>query len=269
MIPFKSNNCLIGSWNDRALQYKQALLDFVKQHRVNFQQGSINVKNDNHQRYWEYATALAFTNPRADHEGRSVRALDAGGANSLLSWYLASVDVDVISTDVIAKNVKDGENNRKHFKLLDNIEFANEDVSKGERNEEFDYVYCINVIEHVMEHSRGDKFKPGTHTYWGNNKRQYTPSTNEIKKEQLFAQGLAKALKPGGVLALTYDYKSFGVYKCQPKCAYMRGLEDVQTRIIEPSGLNIFGDGLDFTEDLTEKKRSASTGIIFLQKNAT
>ncbi len=260
MIPFTSNNCLIGSWSDTALQFKKQLLKFVQDHKaITFQQGSVNINMPDHQRYWEYGHALAFTQPVGK------RVLDAGGANSLLSWYLATIGVDVVSIDLIEKNIRQGLMNNKRLKL-DNISFLNQDVNKMKYEDEFDYVYCINVIEHVMEHARGGGFKPGLTVFWNGS---YKPSEIEIETEQTFVKNLAKCLKPGGVLALSYDYKKFGRYRCQPRCAYMRSPGDVQSRIIEPSGLNIFGDTLDFTEDLAEGKRSASAGMIFLQKNAT
>ena len=115
-----------------------------------------------------------------------------------------------------------------------------------------------------MEHAR-PKFKPGKDAYWGGGK-QHEPSDIEVNAEKTFVCSLVKCLKPGGVLVISYDYKSFGRYRCQPKCAYMRGPKDVRDRIIETSRLEIFGDEPDFTEDLESGSRLAATGIVFLQK---
>lgn len=258
MITLSSINCLIGSWNYNNRLKKRELLEFVARHnKVQFQQGSINTGNKDHGRYWEYATALGFTQAENKH------VLDVGGANSLLSWYLGSIGANVISIDLVKSNVNKAVQNNRRFGF-DNVEILQADVMKVEFPHQFDYVYCINVIEHVMEHAR-PKFKPGKDAYWGGTK-QYTPSEVEVKAEQTFIESMVNCLKSGGVLVVSYDYKSFGRYRCQPKCAYMRGPEDVNKRIIEASGLKVFGDMPDFTEDLEAGSRLASTGIIFLEK---
>lgn len=247
-------NRLIGTWDDSSRFIRQTLWKFVQNQKgVVFQQGALNQSHSrDHSRYWEYATALAHSPAPADK-----RVLDAGGANSVLTWYLGLLDAAVVSTDVMKKNVDRGNENNKKFKL--DVEHVVADASKPEWQIGFDCVYCINVIEHVMEHARPN-FKPGVQAYWN-----HTPTKKEVDAEQSFVRGLADSLISGGTLVISYDYKSFGRYKCQPKCAYMRGPEDVEKRIIEPSGLKPIGH-LDFTEDLEPGGRLASTGILFLQK---
>jgi len=113
MIPFTSNNCLIGSWSKKALYFRTQLLEFVRGHKVSFQQGSLNSKNsDNHQRYWEYANVIALTEPGGKH------VLDAGGANSPLSWYLAVIGADVVSIDLIDKNLSTSDSSGASFNSI-------------------------------------------------------------------------------------------------------------------------------------------------------
>ncbi len=100
--------------------------------------------------------------------------------------------------------------------------------------------------------------------YWGNYPNAQWD--RESEEEQSFVRALAKAVIPGGMLIVTFDFNNHGAWKRQNKCAYMRSHEDVVERIIKPSGLIVVGD-IDYkTKHDVDCHPPASTGIIVLTK---
>lgn len=253
-----SINVLIGGFEKEAREVRDRLVKFLHSKNFDLQQGSIPKEFDNHHRMWEYSNAVAFT---TGLDARDKKVLDVGGANSALTWFLAELGAEVHSTDLMKKNVRNCSRNAiKH-------RYENVFTYPGDVGGEFDFVYSINVIEHVMEHARPkiDKgFRPGVSSYWGK-KRQ--PSDHEVETEQKFVKYMADRVKPGGLLVVSFEFAKTEHFKCQPKCAYMRDKEDVCSRIIEVSGMKLHGGELDFTErENTENFTRSSTGIVFLRK---
>lgn len=255
-----SLNNLIGEFSPEARVVRDRLVEFLKARKIPLQQGSMpTTKFERHPRLWEYATAVAFTTGLDGAEGK--RVLDVGGANSALTWFLAELGAEVWSTDLLKNNVDACASNAKKFGY-DNVHAV-----LGNVEDEFDFVYNINVIEHVMEHARvkvEKSFKPGACNYWGKRK----PSAHEVETENEFVRYMADRVKPEGLLVITYAFARTSEFKCQPRCAYLRDEQDVIDRIVKPSGLKLHGGDLDMTDRKNVEKfhSPASTGIVFLRK---
>lgn len=271
-----STNCFVGTWFPESLHIRKKLIEFDQRidPNITFQEGSWARGHYNHTRLWEYATALAFSNINSY---KSI--LDVGGAGSLLHLYCADLGCASYATDTDVKKVKEANDNYDklaNWKLLRShgpsnpmlCQSFNSDISLDTINlGKFDVVYCINVIEHVMEwerHRIHKQFTPGRDTYWYN----HNPSKQELAKETNFVKGLARHVNPGGILVVSFDYTTFDGYKEQPKCAFMRNDEDVQKRIVEKSGLKLIGDEYKTVANGLSKDFSnrASTGIVFLKR---
>lgn len=251
--------CLVGKWTDESKKTKEDLIKFLQERckGIVLQRGSMCDYEINHPRLWEYATAIMGSKVTKGN-----RILDVGGANSLLGWYLAEREIEVVTTDLLDENVNGSLNNATKFK--GSVTALKRNIIDQPFDSEFDIVFCINVIEHVMEWARKDVdsgFLPGFLHYWT---KGYKPSKHEIETEEKFVKALAKAVKSNGLLVITYDYATIGRYQAQIKCASVRSLADMINRIVVPSNLNIIGE-IDFGlyEDATIDP-PASTGIVFL-----
>jgi len=254
------SNYFIGSWIDAAIVERVKFMDFIATvgKSIALQGGSMQAKELQHPRVWEYCTAIALGNPMP---GAAI--LDVGGAGSLFSWYLAHRGCLVTTTDLVEKNVIQCQ--EQNEELGYNVRAMKVGAADMTFREEFDVVYSINVIEHVMEHARhavDSSFTPGDSHYWTNN---YTPSKDEVKAETAFVCGMTRALKPGGLLIVSYDYAAFGKYSSQMKCAFFRSLKDVDERIVETSGL-LDVDPVKYKLTDDDYVPLASTGIVVLRK---
>ncbi len=124
--------------------------------------------------YWEIYWALA--NGPKIHS--AMRLLDAGGTSSLCTCYLASLGCEVHSVDINAKLVSNGNRiaNAMGWKAfsyaMDVRRLAFEDAY-------FDHAYSICVFEHL---------------------------DYEVKQAAL--REIARCLKPGGILSVTFDYRN-------------------------------------------------------------
>lgn len=135
------------------------------------------------QKMWEYSRALALT--KASRPARApgpLRILDVGGAMTLPVFYLASLGDDVTSLDIDRNLVN--ETNRIAARARLRVRALTTDLVETEPSPEslgapggFDRVYCLCVIEHIVP--------PG---------------------QQRVASRMARLLKPGGQLAITFDY---------------------------------------------------------------
>jgi len=250
-------NCMSGTIFEEVEKVKSELVDFMKLHSkriCEWQEGTIKKEEYKHHRLWEYAMAIAFTNPQSGQ-----RILDAGGANSVLSWFLASKGIHVVSNDLNKRNVANAAKNNKYFGFP-NIEYRIENICEMVPSGHFDYVYNICVIEHVMEHFRLDREKSRPTDFWN----KYEPPQEEWAIESRFVKSLASQVKPGGLLVISFAYATkqgnIGGNSCHV-CAYMRSPEDVLKRIVEPSKFSIYGGDLD----MSLVSRQHPIGIIFLR----
>ena len=132
------------------------------------------------QKMWEYSRALALTGVARSPEPLAI--LDVGGAMTLPVFYLASLGHRVVSLD-IDKALVD-ETNRTAARARLPVRAFTTNLVEEEPSAEslgapggFDRAYCLCVIEHIVP--------PG---------------------QQRVASRMAKLLKPGGRLAITFDY---------------------------------------------------------------
>jgi len=255
---------LIGSWTLISKIYHEELLKYMRSlpRDIELQQGSLELKNERHPRLFEYASVLEHIHAQDD----GVKVLDIGGAGSLLGFFLASHGAKVCATDLMHKNVENAIAVAERLDLCRNFTARKWDISDGKSPwGNFDVVVSINVIEHIMEWARKSRdFAPGLTDYWAGN---HVPSKTEVDAEQAFVRGMTAVVRPGGKLIITFDYKSCGGFKSQPRCAFLRSPEDVMERIVSISGLKLDGE-LDLTpRDNTDGfEPPASTGIVVLKK---
>ncbi len=260
-------NTTIGYWTDESQKIKSQLVEFMLGEMAKKipQIGSLEYTTQwkDHPRLWEYATAIECSNP---HNTDSI--LDVGGLNNLLGWYLHNklgcgiTQIGLNKQDATNHN----KNNPDHRKVSMLPICA--DIRDLKYKEDFDIVYCINVIEHVREHARKNKpprnWQHGRSAYWG----RFLDAnwTYEEEQERLFVEALAKAIVSDGLLVITFDFNNHGGWKRQNKCAYMRNTDDIMERIVEPSGLKIVGEVDYDTTYAVTCNRPSSTGIIVLKK---
>ena len=126
--------------------------------------------------YWEIYAVMRLTRPLLKP---GMRLLDAGGTSSLFAFYLASLGYEVHAVDLNAKLVANAEKVSKtmgwstmysHVMNMANLEFP---------DEYFDFAYSICVFEHL---------------------------DYPLKQDAL--REIARCLKPGGILSITFDYKN-------------------------------------------------------------
>jgi len=106
------------------------------------------------------------------------RVLDAGGTSSLFSCYLASLGIEVHSIDLNGRLVANGNTLTKNMKW--NMHSYHMDMSHLDFSDGFfDHAYSICVFEHL-----------------------------DNKTKILSLEEIARSLKPGGVLSITFDYRN-------------------------------------------------------------
>jgi len=125
--------------------------------------------------YWEICWVLRTLGEKVTSESR---VLDAGGSGSLFSCYLSSMGTEVHAIDLNPKLKKLG--SKIQEKMGFNIHSYSMDMCELEFPDEFfDHAFSICVFEHL---------------------------DIEIKRKSLAE--IARCLKPGGVLGITFDYKT-------------------------------------------------------------
>jgi cyclopropane fatty-acyl-phospholipid synthase-like methyltransferase len=80
-----------------------------------------------------------------------IKAADVGCNSGNLSLYMAKHGCNVLGIDY-ARNVIDGARASAEYYRIKNVEFKAMDfVKEWDRTDEFDFVFCCNVLEHVRE----------------------------------------------------------------------------------------------------------------------
>lgn len=147
----------------------------------------------------------------------SLRVLDAGGTASLFSSYLASLGAEVHSIDLNERLVAAGRQTAERTGWR--LEPACMDMTALEfPDASFDHAYSICVFEH-LDHA------------------QRARALGEI----------ARVLKPGGVLSVTFDYGAPGVHlagrgPCYDEADLIRTPEDVARHFFSCPELQPVGD---------------------------
>ncbi|MCB0963700.1 MAG: class I SAM-dependent methyltransferase [Acidimicrobiales bacterium] len=176
------------------------------------------------------------------------RVLDAGGTASLFSAYLASIGPEVHSVDLNPVLVEAGEElaNRTGWNLhsyamdMTNLDFP---------DEHFDHAYSICVFEHL---DAGLRHR----------------ALNEI----------ARVLKPGGILSITFDYRGKGVFLAgsgfnDEPANLLQTPDDVYRHFGSCESLTMMGDGSfhdngkSYLTPIGDTEPAYTFGGLFLQKH--
>jgi ubiquinone/menaquinone biosynthesis C-methylase UbiE len=193
--------------------------------------------------YWEAFWATR----RGPKPGPGLRVLDAGGTASLFSNYLASLGAETHSIDLNPALVEAGRQTAAamgwdlHSYAMD---IAQLDFPDGH----FDHAYSICVFEHL-----------------------------EAELRQRALKEIARVLKPGGILSLTFDYGAPAVFlassgQSRDPEQLIRTPEDVQRHFFgceafEPVGGPVFHDnGKRYLALPREPDRRYTFGAVFLER---
>lgn len=203
-------------------------------------------------RNWEYPYLIAATEPKENH-----MILDVGGNNSPFAWFIAQhFKCEVHGLDPLE---------RHHLEAIQNIEFHKKNntglkyksiLSSMENynpKETYDIVYSVSVIEHVLQEiilSATNVPRKSLRPFWS----KVIPTKEQWEMEQKFVRNMSDVLKPGGILAITYD-----IYPYAIGGASLRSKQDVIDRIVNISGLKILEDDIEFSD-------KSACGIIILKK---
>jgi len=171
------------------------------------------------QKMWEYSRALALTGAsRPARKREKLAVLDVGGAMTLPVFYLGDLGDTVVSLDIDRPMVDETNRTAKRARLdvhAHAINLVDEDPSAADLGapDGFDRVYCLCVIEHIVPPGQGR-----------------------------VAERMAGLLKPGGLLAITFDYGENARSEAPVETA-----EDVD-KLRQAIGLPLHGNP-DFADD--------------------
>jgi len=178
-------------------------------------------------RIWEYSGAVV----ESGVDGR-MRVLDAGGTGTVLSYYLAAEGCRVTTVDINAQKLGDTRITTPALGLImDHVLASITDLPFASAS--FDAVFCVCVIEHVARTEQGRGMRE-----------------------------LGRVLRPGGILALTFDYG------CEGADNPFLSPQEVVDRLIVPSELAVIGNlALDVDpDDFGGANARYTFGSLFLGK---
>lgn len=224
---FRKVNKLAETQDMHQLAYRSVIRNLIRMRGI-IEESKLTFSShmvDHWLRLWEYSWAIIESSVDT-----RMHILDAGGTGTLFSYLLAMEGCSrVVTIDIDKPKVEDAIRLSKHLRLS-NIEHLHGSIlDMPFRDNTFDCVFSICVIEHIP---RG---------------------------EQLVAlTELSRVLKPGGRLALTFDYVQ-GCEELSP--GGFSSPEDVCSRLIVPAAdLSLLLEGkYDYVtrrpEDLTRDDR--------------
>jgi 2-polyprenyl-3-methyl-5-hydroxy-6-metoxy-1,4-benzoquinol methylase len=177
---------------------------------------------------WENAWVMAHSDVRV-----GARVLDAGGASTIFSFYLASkgCEVSVIDKDWYGQGII--ENAITVSQAMGwNMKITSGDITQPlpYPEEYFDSVFCVCVLEHLSSEER-----------------------------QRTMHSLARCLKKGGILGITVDYD---IERGGDKGLRFRHLDVLYSDVIKPSGLALYGND-NLVDEYDER---FFLGALFLKK---
>jgi SAM-dependent methyltransferase len=193
--------------------------------------------------YWEAYWVMTHGPQLAE----GARVLDAGGTASLFSAYLASQGPEVHSVDLNPRLVAAGEelarrtgwNLHSYAMNMTDLDFP---------DEHFDHAYSICVFEHLDA---------------------------DLRRRALAE--IARVLKPGGILSITFDYRGKAVFLVQEglnsdPANLLDSPEAVERHFGSCPSLALMGDGhfhdngLSYLTGIGEDRPNYTFGGLFLQK---
>jgi surface carbohydrate biosynthesis protein len=126
--------------------------------------------------YWEIYWVLQYMRPQLR---AGMRLLDAGGASSLFSCYMASQGYELHSVDLNERLLANGEAVAKAMGWKGMHSYCMDMRNLDLPSEHFDHAFSICVFEHL-----------------------------DFDIKQAALKEIARCLKPGGILSLTFDYRN-------------------------------------------------------------
>lgn len=193
---------------------------------------------------WEYARGLAYTGTSTPCRmpGKHFTILDVGGAMTAPIFYLASIGDHVVCLDIDKPMIDETNATAAKRKLKIDARTTNlgeEDPSAADLGvtDGFDRVYCFCVIEHIRP-----------------------------PQQQRVASRMAKLLKPGGMMCITFD---FGEHA--PTEAPLHELKHVEA-IRQAIGLPLHGNstfidnGLRFPLNRKHPRAQYTFGSMFFHR---
>jgi SAM-dependent methyltransferase len=177
---------------------------------------------------WENAWILAYSGVK-----KGDRVLDAGGASTIFSYYLASkgCEVSVIDTDWLEQGIIDNAvavSNAMNWKMR----VTSGDITRKlpYPEEYFDSAFCICVLEHLVSSDRRKAMR-----------------------------NMASCLKKNGIMGLTIDYD---IDRGGDKGLRFGNFDVIYNDLILPSGLQLYGND-SLVDDFDERY---FLGALFLKK---
>ena len=195
--------------------------------------------------YWEIYWVLHYMRPRLIP---GMRLLDAGGASSLFTCFMASKGYEMHSVDLnesllahgscIAKSMG-WETMHSYCMDMRKLEFS---------DESFDHAFSICVFEHL-----------------------------DFDVKQAALSEIARCLKPGGILSLTFDYKNpapgvVGIGKDPSPRNAIRSEADIHRSFLGTGHFELIGNpvfkdnGFSYLQHPTFDNLPYSFGAVFLKK---
>jgi SAM-dependent methyltransferase len=177
-------------------------------------------------RAWEYPWALLNSQISSD-----TKILDVGSGHSLFPLYLAQRSDHVDSIDSAERQMKTLCPALAAMLKLKVNYFVDDAANLSARDNTYDYVFCISVLEHLEEEME--------------NGMPINRHTNKLDRKAI--REFLRVVKPGGRVILTLDYASQEISQRSFHFDYVKDLvEEFRPNLLEP--FHKF-DEIRFTEE--------------------
>lgn len=195
--------------------------------------------------YWEIYWVLRRVGPLL-HPG--MRLLDAGGASSLFTCHLASLGYEVHSADLDERLLENGQRVATTMGWTRLFSYAMDLGDLRFPDAHFDHAFSICVFQHL-----------------------------DYKVKQAALREIARCLKPGGFLALTFDYRNpapcvVGVGKDPRPRNALRSEADIHRSFLSSGLFRIVGNPLfhdnakSYLRHPRDHRQPYTFGALFLQR---
>ena len=165
-------------------------------------------------RLWEYPWAIINSEILPDS-----KILDVGAGWSLFPLYLAQRSGNIDSIDTDERQMKLLSPALAEILKLKVNYFVDNALHLSAKDNTYDYVFCISVLEHLEEET--DKGKP---VNWHKN-----------KLDRIAIREFLRVIKPGGRVILTLDYASDDISQRSFHFDYVKDLvEEFRANLLQP-----------------------------------
>lgn len=165
-------------------------------------------------RAWEYPWALLNSRISPD-----TKVLDVGSGHSLFPLYLAQKSSNVDSVDTCERQMKILCPALADIVKLKVNYYVDDAVNLSAKDDTYDYVFCISVIEHLEEETE--------------NGVPVNRHTNKLDRKAI--RQFLRVIKPGGRVILTLDYASKAISLRSFDFDYAKDLiEEFRANLLEP-----------------------------------